>query len=135
MQADATLARLMALDGAGLTDLLAEETEAARQVAREAEMRFAAYLEDLTTVLAIEGGAGVRVVRHWLDAAGLGARLGQCGASLRGAAALHDYGRDRMAEVALADPASLLRIQLEGARQWAREQLGDEPLKGRRNDE
>lgn len=64
MQADATLARLMALDGAGLTDLLAEETEAARQVAREAEVRFAAYLEDLTTVLAIEGGAGVRVVRH-----------------------------------------------------------------------
>lgn len=131
MHGDATLAGLMALDDGALTDLLAPEIEAAQVAARDAETRFAAYLDDLVAVLDLEGGAGVRVLRHWLDAAGAGQRLGRAGPALRAVAALHDYGCDRMAEVALASPASLLRIQLEGARQWARDELHCERTTGR----
>lgn len=123
MRDDVALGRLLALDMDGLTDLLAPEVEAARRDARIAEVRFGAYLGDLAQVLSLPDGAGVRVLRHWLDCAGAEQRLSQAGVALRAAAALHDYARDRMAEVALADPVSLVRIQLEGARQWAATRL------------
>ncbi|WMW66726.1 hypothetical protein [Nitratidesulfovibrio liaohensis] len=74
-------------------------------------------------VLRTRGGAGVRVLRHWLDAACANDRLSRPEPAIHGAAALYDYARDRTAEIAMADPASLLRIQLEGARRWAGEQL------------
>lgn len=134
------LARLDAADAAGaadmadaddpdgpfpdlLTDLLGSEVEEARRARREERTRLAAYLDDLAAVLRAEGGAGVRVLRHWLDAACANDRLSRPEPAIHGAAALYDYARDRTAEIAMADPASLLRIQLEGARRWAGEQL------------
>ncbi|MDR3045790.1 MAG: hypothetical protein LBU75_16260 [Desulfovibrio sp.] len=113
------------LDGAGglLTDLLGPEAEEARQARREETTRLAVYLDDLAAVLRTQGGAGVRVLRHWLDAACANDRLSRPEPAIHGAAALYDYARDRTAEIAMADPASLLRIQLEGARRWAGEQL------------
>lgn len=142
-QPDAVLADLLArtamVDAAGsagpdeadalLTDLLGPEVAEARQARRDEATRLAAYLDDLAAVLRTEGGAGVRVVRHWLDAACANDRLSRPEPAIHGAAALYDYARDRTAEIAMADPASLLRIQLEGARRWAGEQL---PPGGRR---
>lgn len=106
-----------------LTDLLGPEVEEARRARREERTRLAAYLDDLAAVLRAGGGAGVRVLRHWLDAACANDRLSRPEPAIHGAAALYDYARDRTAEIAMADPASLLRIQLEGARRWAGEQL------------
>jgi len=106
-----------------LTDLLGPEVEEARRIRREERTRLAAYLDDLAVVLRAGGGAGVRVLRHWLDAACANDRLSRPEPAIHGAAALYDYARDRTAEIAMADPASLLRIQLEGARRWAGEQL------------
>lgn len=106
-----------------LTDLLGPEVEQARRARREERTRLAAYLDDLAAVLRAGGGAGVRVLRHWLDAACANDRLSRPEPAIHGAAALYDYARDRTAEIAMADPASLLRIQLEGARRWAGEQL------------
>lgn len=106
-----------------LTDLLGPEVEEARRARREETTRLAAYLDDLAAVLRTQGGAGVRVLRHWLDAACANDRLSRPEPAIHGAAALYDYARDRTAEIAMADPASLLRIQLEGARRWAGEQL------------
>ncbi|MGJ3522972.1 hypothetical protein ACR4XJ_08040 [Nitratidesulfovibrio sp. D1] len=124
---DKGLADLLALDAEGLdgllTDLLGPEVEEARRARREERTRLAAYLDDLAAVLHAEGGAGVRVLRHWLDAACANDRLSRPEPAIHGAAALYDYARDRTAEIAMADPASLLRIQLEGARRWAGEQL------------
>lgn len=128
---DACLANLLALDAEGLegmlTDLLGPELEEARRHRRDERTRLALYLDDLATVLRAEGGAGVRVLRHWLDAACANDRLSRPEPGIHGAAALHDYARDRTAEIALAHPASLLRIQLEGARRWADEQLRPAP--------
>lgn len=106
-----------------LTDLLGPEVEEANHARREETTRLAAYLDDLAAVLRTQGGAGVRVLRHWLDAACANDRLSRPEPAIHGAAALYDYARDRTAEIAMADPASLLRIQLEGARRWAGEQL------------
>jgi len=127
------LARTAMADAAGphdpdgtddlLTDLLGPEVDAARHARREETTRLAAYLDDLAAVLRTQGGAGVRVMRHWLDAACANDRLSRPEPAIHGAAALYDYARDRTAEIAMADPASLLRIQLEGARRWAGEQL------------
>jgi hypothetical protein len=125
------LARMDAADAEGpggplpdlLTDLLGPEVEEARRARREERTRLAAYLDDLAAVLRAGGGAGVRVLRHWLDAACANDRLSRPEPAIHGAAALYDYARDRTAEIAMADPASLLRIQLEGARRWAGEQL------------
>ena len=136
-QSDVVLADLLArtavadaadpdgLNGADglLTDLLGPEVEEARHARREETTRLAAYLDDLAAVLRTQGGAGVRVLRHWLDAACANDRLSRPEPAIHGAAALYDYARDRTAEIAMADPASLLRIQLEGARRWAGEQL------------
>lgn len=113
-----------------LTDLLGAEVEEAHRAGREERTRLAAYLGDLAAVLRMEGGSGVRVLRHWLDAACANERLSLPEPAIHGAAALYDYARDRTAEIAMSDPASLLRIQLEGARRWAGEQLSS----GRRPD-
>ncbi len=94
-----------------LTDLLGPEVEEARRVRREERTRLAAYLDDLAAVLRAGGGAGVRVLRHWLDAACANDRLSRPEPAIHGAAALYDYARDRTAEIAMADPASLLRIR------------------------
>lgn len=125
------LTRMEAADAEGpdgpfpdlLTDLLGPEVEEARRARREERTRLAAYLDDLAAVLRAGDGAGVRVLRHWLDAACANDRLSRPEPAIHGAAALYDYARDRTAEIAMADPASLLRIQLEGARRWAEEQL------------
>ncbi len=123
---DVELQALLGLNEEALTDLLAGEYEQDRRAMRDAEARTLSYLSDLRVVLRTDGGSGVRVLRHWLDAACANDRLSGAGARLHGAAALHDYARDRMAEVVLADPVSHVRIQLEGARLWARANLAGE---------
>ncbi|MFI3270931.1 MAG: hypothetical protein R3Y11_02355 [Pseudomonadota bacterium] len=109
---------LAAQDLTTLTDLLGDEADEADCESREFYTRLASYLDDLLHVLQMDGGAGLRVVRHWLDYAGAHQRLLGTNMDLAAAAALHDYRQDRMAEIAMADPMSLVRLQLEGARQW-----------------
>lgn len=109
---------LAAQDLTTLTDLLGEEASEACRESREYETRFASYLEDLGTLMRLENGAGIRVLRHWIDQAGGGQRFLGTSMPIHAAAALHDYRQDRMAEIAMADPMSLVRLQLEGARQW-----------------
>ncbi len=115
---------LAAQDLTTLTDLLGEEAHEADRESREFYTRLASYLDDLLHVLQMEGGAGLRVLRHWLDFAGANQRLLGSLVDLQAAAALHDYRQDRMAEIAMADPMSLVRLQLEGARQWKIEKMG-----------
>lgn len=128
---DVELARLMALDTQGLAALLQDELVLAHKDMQDRETRFAAYLDDLRAVLGIAGGAGVRVLRHWLDGACANERLSRPEPALYAAAALYDYARDRMAEVALADPVCLLHLQLEGARQWAATNTAENDPQGR----
>lgn len=116
---DAELRNLLALDDAALTDLLDEDISLARDAARDDEARALAYLDDLREVLRMSSGAGVRVLRRWLDDACANERLSRTNASVYGATALYDYARDRMADIAMSDPVSHVRIQLEGAREWA----------------
>lgn len=120
---DTVLKGLLEANEERLTDLLDDDYAAARNVARNEEAKALSFLADLKEVLAISSGAGVRVLRHWLDAACANERLSRTNASVYGATALYDYARDRMAEVALADPVSHVRIQLQGAREWAAENI------------
>lgn len=116
---DRELGALLELDETALTDLLATDYERVRQEARDEEARMLSYLADLREVLRLGSGAGVRVLRHWLDGACANERLSRTNASVYGATALYDYARDRMGDIALADPVSHVRMQLEGARRWA----------------
>ncbi|UZP67376.1 hypothetical protein N1030_17540 [Desulfovibrio mangrovi] len=120
---DTELKGLLELDEGALTDLLACDYASARNALRDEEARALSYLSDLREVLRLESGAGVRVLRHWLDAACANERLSRTNASVYGATALYDYARDRMADIALSDPVSHVRMQLEGARQWARSNM------------
>lgn len=117
---DLEMKGLMELNEQALTDLLASDYANARNALRDEEARALSYLADLREVLRLESGAGVRVLRQWLDTACSNERLSRTNASIYGATALYDYARDRMADIALSDPVSHVRIQLEGARQWAR---------------
>ncbi|GFM36579.1 hypothetical protein [Desulfovibrio psychrotolerans] len=119
MAKDRELGALLELDEEALTDLLATDYERVRREARDEEARMLSYLADLREVLRVDSGAGVRVLRHWLDGACANERLSRTNASVYGATALYDYARDRMGDIALADPVSHVRMQLEGARQWA----------------
>lgn len=117
---DSDTAMALELDITGITDFLDAEQAHAEQHIKVLQAHFTSYLSDLKSILILPGGAGIRVVRHWLDSAAMGQRMADIpdDSRLRAAAALHDYGHDRMAEIAMADPSSLVRIQLEGARQW-----------------
>lgn len=116
---DTALHGLLGMADGQLTDLMASEFALARQQAARSEARMLAYLDDLAAVLRMPCGSGLRVVRHWLDAACASERISGRPDMLPSLAALFDYARDRMADVALADPASHVRLQLEGARLWA----------------
>jgi|GEM_PF-4541987 len=116
---DGMLEGLLGMDEQCLTDLMADEFALARKEAARSEARMLAYLDDLAAVLRMPCGSGLRVVRHWLDAACASQRISGTGQALPALAALFDYARDRMADVALADPASHVRLQIEGARNWA----------------
>lgn len=78
--------------------------------------RYAAYLEALHTVLQLPGGAGVRVLLHWLEAADGFALLCQPAPQVFAAAALADYARERLAEIAQASPEAYVRMQFFQAR-------------------
>ncbi len=114
-------------EGAETEDLVSEACASLRReegaALRTEQTRLAAYLEDLRAVLRLPGGAGLRVVHRWLNEACCFARLSLPEPHIYGAAALADYARDRMAEMALADPASHVRVQLAGARQWATDNI------------
>ena len=127
---DTELKGLLELDEAALTDLLASDYACARNFQRDEEARALSYLADMREVLRLESGAGVRVLRHWLDAACVNERLSRTNASIYGATALYDFARDRMADIALSDPVSHVRIQLEGARQWSRTGMQQEKRAG-----
>ena len=86
------------------------KTQAARR------RRYAAYLEGLRMVLQLPGGAGVQVLLHWLEAADGFALLCQPAPQVFAAAALADYARERLAEIAQANPEAYVRMQLAQAR-------------------
>ncbi|WP_051257677.1 hypothetical protein [Desulfovibrio cuneatus] len=82
--------------------------------------RYAAYLEALHMVLQLPGGVGVRVLLHWLEAADGFALLCQPAPQVFAAAALADYARERLAEIAQANPEAYVRMQFAQARSLGR---------------
>ena len=99
MTNDKELEGLFELSGTALEELIGDDIDAARVAARDEEARALAYLEDLQEILQLSSGAGVRVLRHWLDNACANERLSRTNASVYGATALYDYARDRMADM------------------------------------
>ncbi len=79
----------------------------------------ARYLEDLRAVMRMPGGAGLRVLRRWLDEAQAYGAVSLPAPQIYAAAALFDYARERMAEAVVADPVGFLRIHLAGMRRCA----------------
>ncbi|MDL2267198.1 hypothetical protein LJC46_04325 [Desulfovibrio sp. OttesenSCG-928-G15] len=79
----------------------------------EASLRHDLYLDDLRVVLSQP--AGVRVLRHWLDATGAFSPL--CGRDAEAtvkAAAVADYGKFRMYEIVTASPEAFVHIMRAG---------------------
>ena len=103
-----------------LAHILAPHLAREEEQAFTDQQRLSAYLADLRLVIRQPGGAGLRVLRHWLDESCAFARLHGPAPQIYATTALADFARDRMAEIALADPAGHLHVQLIGARQWAR---------------
>lgn len=91
-----------------------------RQMLRqEAEhnQRTELYLDDLREVLAAP--AGIRVLRHWLDACRVFGFLSAGGERTVKNAALADYGHERLLEITAASPEAFMRILLAGLREAA----------------
>lgn len=78
----------------------------------EAERRAELYIEDLTEILS--SATGRRVLRHWLDMANVFGAVSVGGEGTIKAAALSDYGKNRLCEIAAASPENYLRIMLAG---------------------
>lgn len=116
MSRDEELMGLMACDDAVLEAMLG--TDDAR-LDPDREVRAKMYMDDLREVLTMEGGAGIRVLRMWLEAAGMSSPVFVANSSIYKFAALRDYAQERMAEIVASDPKSGLRVMLEGARQAA----------------
>lgn len=79
---------------------------------KESDERAALYMGDLASLLAQPEGR--RVLRHWLDEAAVFAPVSLGGEGTVKAAALSDYGKHRLAEIAAASPAEFLGIMLAG---------------------
>lgn len=118
MQADTELQGLCELSELELSRLLAEDYGVEQARNTDAETRMISYLQDLREVLRLESGAGVRVLRMWLDEACLNNRLARDD-YMRERVALLEYARDRMADIALADPVCHVRLQLQFSQGWA----------------
>ncbi|MCG8531047.1 MAG: hypothetical protein MI749_10310 [Desulfovibrionales bacterium] len=117
MQVDNELMALCELSHEELQTLLARDV--VEDVAcTDAETRMLAYLHDLRDVLRMESGAGLRVLRAWLDEACMNRRL-ERDEHMREQVALQEFARDRMADVALADPVCHVRLQLQFSKEWA----------------
>ncbi len=98
----------------------AQEADHSAETQATRRRRYAAYLEALHMVLQLPGGAGVRVLLHWLEAADGFALLCQPAPQVFAAAALADYARERLAEIAQAHPEAYVRMQLAQARTLGR---------------
>ena len=118
MQADTELQGLCELSEMELSRLLTEDYGVEHARGADAETRMISYLQDLREVLRLESGAGVRVLRMWLDEACMNNRLAR-DEHMREHVALLEYARDRMADVALADPVCHVRLQLQFSQEWA----------------
>ncbi|MEZ0575450.1 hypothetical protein [Halodesulfovibrio aestuarii] len=118
MHADVELQGLCDLSETELSRLLAEDYGMEHARSADAETRMISYLQDLREVLRLESGAGVRVLRMWLDEACMNNRLAR-DEHMRERVALLEYARDRMADVALADPVCHVRLQLQFSQEWA----------------
>ncbi|WP_066854030.1 hypothetical protein [Halodesulfovibrio spirochaetisodalis] len=117
METDSELRGLCELSEAELSCLLTEDYGMESARATDAETRMLSYLHDLREVLRIDTGAGVRVLRMWLDEACVNRRLAR-DESMRESVALQEYARDRMADIALADPLCHVRLQLQFSQEW-----------------
>lgn len=118
MQTDAELQGLCELSEMELSRLLTEDYGVEHARSADAETRMISYLQDLREILRVESGAGVRVLRMWLDEACMNTRLARDEHILERVALL-EYARDRMADVALADPVCHVRLQLQFSQEWA----------------
>lgn len=98
---------------------VSEEEQAAILAEAENERRAGLYAEDLAEVL--KAPEGRRVLRHWLDMACVYSSISAGGELTVRAAALSDYGRARLYEIAAASPADYLKIMLAGAQNAASE--------------
>ncbi|MCT4536305.1 hypothetical protein [Halodesulfovibrio sp.] len=118
MQTDRELQALCELSESELSRMLTEEYGSGQARDADAETRIISYLQDLRDVLRMGSGAGVRVLRMWLDEACVNNRLAR-DETMRERVALLEYSRDRMADIALADPVSHVRLQLQFSQEWA----------------
>jgi len=116
--ADEELITLCGLGDEALSGILVEDYGAGCMSGSDEETRILSYLRDLREVLRLESGAGVRVLRMWLDEACMNNRLAR-DEHMRERVALLEYARDRMADVALADPLCHVRLQLQFSQEWA----------------
>lgn len=94
-----------------------ESEEAAR--ARLHEL----YLGDLAALL--EREEGVRVLFHWLDRAGTFGPISLGGEATIRAAAVSDYGRERVCEIQQAAPQGFIKIMKAGLESMNHQQQGD----------
>ena len=117
MQTDTELQGLCELSEMELSRLLTEDYGVEHARSTDAETRMISYLQDLREVLRLESGAGVRVLRMWLDEACMNNRLAR-DEHMRERVALLEYARDRMADIALADPVCHVRLQLQFSQEW-----------------
>jgi len=116
---DRELVELLACDNDPVITGLVQSPSIGYDESVEARQR--QYMADLSVVLNLEGGVGLRVLRWWVDAAGEEDRTFVANSNIYKNAALADYSKDRLAEICAADPKAYLRLLLEGAREWARE--------------
>ncbi len=94
-----------------------EEEQAAIVAQAEVERRAEIYMGDLARVLALPEGR--RVLRRWLDMANVFGEISAGGELTVKAAALSDYGKNRLYEIAAASPADYLKIMLAAAQNAA----------------
>lgn len=96
-------------------DPLADSDEYARYELEEGlrkQLRDA-YNEDLRRILALPEGQ--RVLFHWLDASGLFGLISSSGEETIKAAAVSDFGKQRLFEINRADPEGFIKIMRVGA--------------------
>lgn len=116
---DSELLDLLTLDDDPIiTELVQSDVFTADE---DEETRHRLYMSDLSFVLNLPGGEGLRVLRWWVDAAGNNDRTFIANSNIYKNAALADYTKDRLAEICASDPKAYVRLLLEGARAWTRD--------------
>lgn len=114
MQRDDLLAELLTVTDDEMSVLIADPSAS---LDPDDEVRAKRYMDDLRAVLATP--EGIRVLRVWLECAGLHSPVFCTNSNIYRQAALRDYAQERFGEIIASDPKGGLKILLEGAREAA----------------